>query len=552
MKQLSRSIVRKPSLSGENALPTRSLLMPLLAMAALLELCLLAIDFFTLGPLGRALFTRSPLAARWPLVLDLARGFFPASWLTRVFDPKRDWLQVVLLALLFYGAALVSAMACYLARQKRLASRRYLLFILAAAVVFGVTFLFCPGFPTSDPFSYIMYGRIIVLHHANPLTAIPSQFPNDPVFSYVFWKNTASVYGPAWLTLSAGLTKIAEALGGDLAVYILLFKSTSLVFHLAIAVLVWGILGVVAPRRRVMGTILYAWNPLALLEFADSGHNDSVMLFFLLLGVFLLVKRYEALALVSFALSIDTKYVLVLLLPIYFWWVLREQPGWRLRIRAASWRLAILLGVCAALYVPYWAGPATFGSIIYSPPAQNLQDSLLELVDWPLRRIVAALTHWPTATSDQVASTILKVLASLLFLILWLRLVPTARSWAGVLKAWWWAIFWYLVIASGYFAPWYVAWLLALAVLYPFAEFAVTTQFLAAGVLVLYPLATVPSSPLHGSRALLAFGPALLYLLWYHYHNRKQAGSSLPEEKSAALSFSEESSTSPLANNPSS
>jgi hypothetical protein len=546
MKQLSRRTERKPSLSDENTLSSRSVLLPLLAMAALLELCFLTIDFFTLGPLGRALFTRSPLTERWPLVLDLARGFFPASWLTRVFDPKRDWLQVALLALLFYGAALVSAVACYLARQKRFASRRYLLFILAAAAVFGLTFLFCPGFPTSDLFSYIMYGRIIVLHHANPLTAIPSQFPQDPVLPYVFWRDTASVYGPVWLTLSAGLTKVAEALGGDLAIYTLLFKSISLVFHLANAVLVWGILGVVAPRRRLMGTMLYAWNPLALLEFADSGHNDSVMLFFLLLGVFLLVRNHEALALVSFALSIDTKYVLVIVLPIYFWWVLREQPGWRLRIRAASWRLAILLLVCAALYVPYWAGPATFGSIIYSPPAQNLQDSLLELVDWPLRRVVAALTHWPTATSDQLASTILKVLASLFFLVLWLRLVPTARSWAGVLKAWWWAIFWYLVIASGYFAPWYVTWLLALAVLYPFAEFAVPTQLLAAGVLVLYPLYTVPSSPLHGSRAILAFGPALLYVLWYHYRHRKQAEPPLPE-KSAVPVLAEESSTLPLS-----
>ena len=551
MKQVSKRVERHPTLPNENNLPGRSLLMPLLAMAALLELCFLAIDFFTLTPLGRALFTRSPLAERWPVVLDLARWFFPASWLTRVFDPRRDWLQLVLLTLLFYGAALVCGAALYITRHKRLASRPYLFFVLAAAAVFGITFLFCPGFPTSDLFSYIMYGRIIVLHHANPLTAIPNQFPNDPVLSSVFWRDTTSVYGPVWLTLSAGLTKLAEALGGDLAIYTLLFKSISLLFHLANAVLVWGILGVVAPRRRLMGTILYAWNPLALLEFADSGHNDSVMLFFFLLGVFFLVKRHEALALASFALSIDTKYVLVMLLPLYFWWVLREQPGWLLKIRAAGWRLAILLGVCAVLYVPYWAGPSTFGSIIYSPPAQNLQDSLLELVDWPLRRMVAAVTHWPTATSDQVASTILKVLASLLFLVLWLRLFPAARSWSGVLKAWWWAMFWYLVIASGYFTPWYITWLLAIAVLYPIAEFAVPTQLLAAGVLILYPLYTVPSSPLHGIRALLAFGPALLYVLWYHYRRRKQGGPSRPE-RSAGRALSEESATLPLSTEPSS
>ena len=546
MRQLSRLNERPPSVPDENKLANRSLLLPLLALAALLELFFLAIVFFTLTPLGRALFTRSPLADRWPVVLDLARHFFPASWLTQVFDPNHDWLPLVLLTLLFYGAALVAAAACYVARHKRLAGRPYLLFVLTAATVFGITFLFCPGFPTSDLFSYIMYGRIIVLHHANPLTAIPNQFPHDPVLAYVFWRDTTSVYGPVWLMFSAGLTKLAEALGGDLAIYTLLFKSTSLFFHLANAVLVWGILGVVAPRRKLMGTILYAWNPLALLEFADSGHNDSVMLFFFLLGVLFLVKHQEALALASFALSIDTKYVLVILLPLYFWWVLREQPTWLLKIRGAAWRLAALLGVCAVLYLPYWAGPSTFGSIIYSPPAQNLQDSLLEVIDWPLRRLIAVFTHWSPAMSDQAASTILKGLAILVFLVLWLRLFSAVRSWGGVLKAWWWVMFWYLVIASGYFAPWYVTWLLAIAVLYPFAEFAIPTQLLAAGVLILYPLYTVPSSPLHGVRAILAFGPALLYVLWYHYRHRKQAGTSLPE-KSAIPALAEEPSTLPLS-----
>jgi hypothetical protein len=490
----------------------RARLAHLLLAGALLEAWLLAL--FSVAPLRVLEFTPSPLAARWPVLLAPARWVFPASWLQGPFDPAVGWPQLVLLALIFYGAAATAGAAVFLARRLGPPTRAHLLLVLAGAGVFGVTLLLIPAFPSQDIFSYIIYGRISALYHANPLTAIPSQFPQDPLLPYVFWQNTRSVYGPVWLGLSDGLIRLAEGLGGSLAVSILLFKGVAFLAHLGNALLVWAILGRLAPRQQLTGALLYAWNPLALLEFAGSGHNDALMLGLFLLGVLLLVQGHEVLALLGFAASIDTKYVFLLLLPLYFWYVLRAQSGWRARARAALWRLGVLCGAGALLYLPYWAGPRTFGSILYSPPTQELENSLVEAISWPVRWALAWLFGLSAADSGTLASIILKALMALLFGVCWLRLFPRVRSRRSLLEAWWWAIWLYLVIASGWFLPWYVTWLLVLAALRPMGKRLIATELLAGGVLVIYAMDPLTASPIYGLRSVLAFGPALAALLW--------------------------------------
>ena len=45
-------------------------------------------------------------------------------------------------------------------------------------------------------------------------------------------------------------------------VSLFLFKGLALLAHLVNCVLIWGILSEIAPSRRILGTLLYAWNPL--------------------------------------------------------------------------------------------------------------------------------------------------------------------------------------------------------------------------------------------------------------------------------------------------
>ncbi|HEX6818803.1 MAG TPA: hypothetical protein VF120_10540 [Ktedonobacterales bacterium] len=542
-----------------------SLIQRLLAPAIALEAFLLVL--VAVAPLGGIAQSISPLARAWPWLLWPARALFGDTLVAASVPPDRAWPQLALFAFLLVGASLAQALAALSARGRDLSrpsmagqlapappgkdaaavgrapaesprpasaiaflvqtarEHKLLLLVSGATLLFGVTLLLLPSLPSDDIFSYILYGRISAVHGANPLVATPADFPGDPFLSLVFWRNVRSVYGPVWLLLSGGLSLLAQALGGSLVVYVLLFKLLGLGAHLANALLIWAILGRLAPNhpgRQLFGTLLYAWNPLCLLEFCASAHNDAVMLLFLLLGVYCLVRGWEWAGLVAFGLSISTKYLPLILLPFYVVYIvslLRASGSpWRPVLAAVAWRFALIFGVVALTAIPYWAGPRTLGALLFSPPAQQLDNSLLESISWPLRALTQGLLHVSAADARSLVDNSLKIGALALFVLLWLRELRRATSLVGMLTAWGWALLWYAVVASGWFWPWYVTWGVAVVALLPvdqagqWQRLSVATLLLAAGALTLYGFLPLQSSPIYGDRSVVLFGPVLVYL----------------------------------------
>ena len=97
--------------------------------------------------------------------------------------------------------------------------------------------------------------------------------------------------------------------------------------------------------------VIYAWSPLAIKEFANSGHLEPVMLFFLLLTVLFWLRQRPRplLAGMSFGAAILIKLVPVLLLPL----------AWRL----GKWRsLAAAAVVILLFYLPF----ASAGKLLFS------------------------------------------------------------------------------------------------------------------------------------------------------------------------------------------
>ena len=493
----------------------------LILVAAAVEAFLLAL--VAVAPVGGVSQTLSPLARAWPWLLAPARLVFGDTLVNASVPPEHGWLALALFAVLLIGASAAAALALPICRRCQGADRRHLTLALGGAAILGATLVLLPSLPSDDVFSYVLYGRISAVHGANPLVTVPSAFPHDPFLTLVFWRGTRSVYGPAWLLFSDGLTHLALALGGRLPTYILLFKLTGWLAHLANAALIWSILGVIAPRRRLLGTLLYAWNPLCLLEFCASAHNDAVMLTFALVGVYCLVRGWELPALAAFGLSISIKYVFLALLPLYLVYVARQaldrhEPARRVA-GAIAWQLAVVLGVVALTALPFWAGPQTLGSILYSPPAQQLDNSLLEALQWPLRSLAQALGISRGAAASLV-QTALKVAGLLLFFGIWLWHLRRVRDFASMLHAWAWVLFWYTVVASGWFWPWYVTWVVALVALLPWSELSVASLLLAGGVLTLYAFLPLYAAPVYGLRAWLAFLPALAYLAWRRWDGK--------------------------------
>ncbi|MBF6590136.1 MAG: hypothetical protein IVW57_06330 [Ktedonobacterales bacterium] len=497
----------------------------LLGIGALIGLFLVALA--AVAPLGGISLSISPLARAWPWLLLPARALFGNALVDGSVPPQRGWPELALFSVLLVGASCAAALAPLRCLRQSGSDRRHLALALGGAAVLGGILLLLPALPSDDIFSYILYGRISAVHHANPLVAVPASFPNDPFLTLVFWRTVRSVYGPVWLLLSSGLSLLAQALGGGLVAYVLLFKLLGLSAHLLNTLLIWGILGILAPRRRLLGTLLYAWNPLCLLEFVASGHNDAVMLTFLLLAVYAFVREWEVAGLVALGLSISIKYVPLALLPLYLALVARRLSArgvdWSGIARALTWRLGLLVGVLAVTALPYWAGAQTLSSLLYSPPAQSLNNSLLEGISWPLRWLAQGLFGLSASGARTLVDTLLKVGALLVFLGLWLREFRRARDLDGLLIAWGWILVWYALVASGWFWPWYVTWAVAVVALVPWGTLPKAALLLAGGSLTLYAFLPLHSAPIYGYRGAVAFGPVLVYLLWL-LRARWQAG----------------------------
>jgi hypothetical protein len=550
--------------AGEREPSLRRLALLLLA----LELC--AVGLLVVAPLGGMAQTVSPLARAWPWLLWPAHLVFPNSPLHIRFGQEHNlppWPTFIFTGLLLVASVIAGAATLQCLRAQR-STWRHLVLVLGGAALVGGTLVLLPSMPSDDIFSYVMYGRISALHHANPLLAMPAQFSGDPFLSFVYWRDVRSVYGSVWLLTSSGVTHLAEALGGALATYVLLFKLLGLVCHLINATLIWLILGRVAPARRLMGTLLYAWSPLCLLEFGASGHNDALMAAFLLLSVYLLVRRWEVLALVAFGLSVATKYVPVALLLVYLYAVARQVTAGRAALReggrrpqgilslvsrwvdvealwaglpAMAWRAAIVGGVVAITMLPYWGGPQTLNALLSSPPAERLTNSWADGISVPLQWLAQApfgLT--PTAAFDVVGAA-LKVIALAAFAVLWLREFRRADGLMGTLEAWAWVLLWYVCVASGWFWPWYVTWVIVVVALLPWSDLSMATLLLAGGVLIIYLYKPLNGDVTYGYRSLLAFGPALGYLLGralmrrYALRHGVAAGVVIPERATPPL-----------------
>jgi hypothetical protein len=403
-----------------------------------------------------------------------------------------------------------------------------LIIILIMAMLAGMICLLWPVLPSDDLISYALYGRISTIYHANPLITTPDHFPGDPLLQQVFWKGTRAVYGPLWLIVSIGITGIAQALGGSIAVYTALYKLLGLACHLANIILIWQILGRYVPTRRVTGTILYALNPLPLIEFAASGHNDALMLTLLLSGILLWTMQHERWALVAWGCSIATKYIVLLLLPFWLWHVVLNMYPlvrgesiaiWKSRILTLAWRASIAIGTAVILVVPFWNGPQTLFSLIASPPAQMLDNSLMDSVSWPLRSLIGTVGHLNTTEAASLTINGLRLAGVLAFgaiyAVLLLRRAPTDLSGACVL-----AMLAYLVIGTGWFWPWYATWPLALAALRRWDAVTNGAVILAGSVLLLYSFQSLMALPIYGYRSLLAFGPLLGYGIWHWWRLR--------------------------------
>ena len=261
------------------------------------------------------------------------------------------------------------------AARLRAGTRRHL------GIIWGIQVALClwlwvqPYFSSQDVFSYAFYTHIYVLYHANPYVAVPRDYPFDPLFSAIFWKDQPSNYGPLWTYLSS----LAPLLvGTQIGPSLLILKAIVIFPTLASTPLLWSALSQWRPEQRVVGTLLYALNPLLLIETAEAGHNDPLMAVMLVGSIWCWSRQRRTLGIAALVVAALVKYVAIVLVPLYLidWWRRdRESP-----LRILTKVTIVGVGLVVAAFGPLYAGWATFGVIGFGANALAYTNSPMEVV----------------------------------------------------------------------------------------------------------------------------------------------------------------------------
>ena len=318
--------------------------------------------------------------------------------------------------------------------------------ILTVAVACRLVALFPEPFLSSDVYRYAWDG--VVQHaHINPFRYVPAdpalaflRAPNQDLYDNINRRDYAhTIYPP-----------VAQAL-----FYCIAFLSPTVTMMKTAMVLFEGLtmFGLVR-LLRLLGvarewTLVYAWFPMVIWEFAGSGHLDSVVMAFVVLALLFRYRRQPVLTGLFLGLAVLTKFYPLVLFP-----ALYQRGDWKMP--------ATMAGLAAFFYAIYLsAGGMVFGFLGGYVKEEGMDTGTrFFLLDWA--------QHLPGLHSLGPAAY--KVLAVAVFaaLSLWAwhtcckpdspppAFLPQTLAFATALM---------LLFSPHY--PWYVAWLLPLLVLVP-------------------------------------------------------------------------------------
>jgi hypothetical protein len=497
-------------------------LLHFILIGGVLELLYLLI--FALAPLTTTYPKLSPLGTDWPWTLAPAQLLFhrAASTGSGYADLGSYFL---LLGLIFIALACVYLYAvgrAFHASNKVRITSRWLLLPLAGATIFGITLLFLPALFSNEVYGYIFSGRMLAIYHADAWNTVAAQFQQDPFLAWISQPNVPKIYGPLWMAIAFLLVVI----GKGPVVTLLLFKGLALLSHLINCVLIWAILGKLAPSRRLLGTLLYAWNPLALIELAGNGQNDGVLICLLLLTTWLYVQQkggwYDVGEVVLPGLAISVNFTGLLFAPLFIWFSVRNEQNIVHAIWGFCWRAIVALSVMFMICLPFWHGGSTFVAITSSIDMQHFVHSPLGVLVMPVRWLYSLLVQGlnvPTTISlyylQPITAADTTVIASAMFIfsLIYVNLLRKVRSFDALFTSLCIATSGYVVLVSGQFWPWYVLWALWIVALRRFDALTVSVLLLSCTALLTYPLLYIDKSPIAAYQPLLIFGIPLVYLI---------------------------------------
>lgn len=324
-----------------------------------------------------------------------------------------------------------------------------------AVAIWSVPQLFALTIFSRDMLAYLNQGRQ-VLAGQNPYESGISNLPNwFQLGTDTMWAEDATPYGPMFLWIEAAVVRITGVDQPDMAIF--LFRLVSLV---GVAMIMYYLpkLAEMQGWDPARAQWIAAANPLFIISFVASGHNDSLMVGFMLAAIYAVWRGRGLLAVTLMTVSIGMKLISIVLLPfIGLWWAGRNA-SWRRII--GHWAMTLGLTTVIMVLVGWLNGYglewvkviAGTGSIFsYWAPVGALSE---------FARIIVVEFGWG---DGELVMSAVRLAGRVLSVVVVVILMFWGKTQHILVRATW--SFAAIVVLSPVIHPWYLLWLLPLFVL---------------------------------------------------------------------------------------
>jgi hypothetical protein len=303
--------------------------------------------------------------------------------------------------------------------------------LLWVIVLFGVTFraamLFSAPTLSDDIYRYIWDGRVLN-HGINPYQYAPSAAElaplRDSLYTRINNRDVGTPYAPLTLAAFALFQRIGDSvpvfkLGFIIADCLIMFVLLRLFERTSI------------PRVNLL---VYAWNPLVVVEIAGSGHSDPLAVLLLLIAINIAMAKRPWTATAGLTLALLGKYFTVAVVPLF----------WR-NFKGGAW-IMIPVGMVAAFAA-------------FSPSVENHVLSLATVFQhWRFNDSLFALVYWGTGSLPVTRFVVVACFLALVVAVLRLDW-PLPRAVMTVLGG--------MFLLTSTLEPWYLLWIVPFLCLYP-------------------------------------------------------------------------------------
>jgi hypothetical protein len=207
-------------------------------------------------------------------------------------------------------------------------------------------------------------------------------------------------------------------------------------------------------------------------------------------------------------------------------------------------RTLLMLIPALLFFLPLWGGAPTFLALTSASDLEHFVHAPVGLISDPLQaffKLSAQTLHIGAPVAPDVAADVaLRASTIFIFILIYLHLFKALRPASEkepkytrplpsipeptidtLLNCWGVAIFWYMVLVSGWFWPWYFLWLLWIITLQRLTVFTSAMLLLSGTALFIYPFIGFSKLPLETYQTAIIFGIPLCYLigvnLWHSH-----------------------------------